>query len=215
MRMNSEKFIMNFMKDYDPSEFQFILVSENISTEKRYKNVMSVPALIPPPNIIATHINEGYGKEYKKKYLDFLKKGEINSLVSIIVKAALGGMNIVLLCSKSEDEYKYLKLLCEFIEDEYKLKTYTLKSFKEDPKKASKIKNKEEVVRVLAKAMEKLHDVGNKLSPEIDEDKFIKRLKKLDKNELRVYCKNKGIKIDNDMDKKDIIKKIRKKVFKD
>lgn len=112
IRLNSEKFVMNFLKEFDQQDFQFILISENITTDRRYKNVMPIQALIPPPNIIATFINDGYGKDYKQKYFNYLKKDEINSLVSIIIKAVMGGMKIVLLCSKSEDEYKYLKLLC-------------------------------------------------------------------------------------------------------
>lgn len=214
IRMDSEKFVMKFLKEYDANDFQFILVSDNITTTKKYKNIMAIPALIPPPNVISEYINEGFSKDYKKKYLDYLKKDDVNALVSILVKAAMGDMRLVLLCSKSEDEYKYLKMLCEFIENYYKLKSYKLKDFKKDPEKACKIKNKDEVVKILSKTMEKLKDVGENLSPEIDKDKFIKKLKKLEKKELYTFCKNKGIKVDKDMGKDDLIKKIKKKLFK-
>lgn len=214
IKMDSEKFIMKFLKQYDAADFQFILVSNNITTTKKYKNIMAVPALIPPPNIIAEYINDGFSKDYKKKYLDYLKRDEINALVSIIVKAAMGDMKLVLLCSKSEDEYKYLKMICEFIENYYKLKSFSLKDFKKDPEKACKIKNKDEIAKILAKTMEKLKDVGERMSPEIDKDKFIKKLKKMKTKQIYAFCKDKGLKVDKDMDKDELIKKLKKKMFK-
>lgn len=214
LRMDSEKFISEFLKEFDPNKFNFILVSENITSEQRYKNVMVMRKLMPPPDIAAMYINDGFGKSYQKKYLEYLKKDDVNGLVAIIVKAALNGLNIVLLCSKSENEFKYLKMLCEFIEEEYKLKTYSYKKFKKDPQKALKIKNRDEVVEVLMKKLEKLHDSGVDLNPDVNKDKFLKKLGKLEKKELIKFCKVKGIKIDEDMGRKEIIKKIKKKLFK-
>lgn len=214
LRMDSEKFISEFLKEFDPNKFNFILVSENITSEQRYKNVMVMRKLMLPPDIAAMYINDGFGKSYQKKYLEYLKKDDVNGLVAIIVKAALNGLNIVLLCSKSENEFKYLKMLCEFIEEEYKLKTYSYKKFKKDPQKALKIKNRDEVVEVLMKKLEKLHDSGVDLNPDVNKDKFLKKLGKLEKKELIKFCKVKGIKIDEDMGRKEIIKKIKKKLFK-
>lgn len=214
LRMDSEKFISEFLKEFDPNKFNFILVSENITSEQRYKNVMVMRKLMPPPDIAAMYINDGFGKSYQKKYLEYLKKDDVNGLVAIIIKAALNGLNIVLLCSKSENEFKYLKMLCEFIEEEYKLKTYSYKKFKKDPQKALKIKNRDEVVEVLMKKLEKLHDSGVDLNPDVNKDKFLKKLGKLEKKELIKFCKVKGIKIDEDMGRKEIIKKIKKKLFK-
>jgi hypothetical protein len=214
--MNSEKFISKFLKEFNPNEFQFVLISENITTAKRYKNVMPIQTLIPPPNVVTTFINEGMTKSYEKKYIEYLERPEINSLVTIIVKAALSGFNMILLCSKSEDDFKYLKMLCDFIEKHYKIKTYTMKKFIEDPNKAVKIKNKEEVTNIVMKAMEKLHEVdGEKIQPEFNKKKFFKKLEKLDKKELKQYCKLKGIKVDNDLGKNKLITKIMKKTFKD
>lgn len=216
IRMNSEKFISKFLKEFNPNEFQFVLISENITTAKRYKNVMPIQTLIPPPNVVTTFINEGMTKSYEKKYIEYLERPEINSLVTIIVKAALSGFNMILLCSKSEDDFKYLKMLCDFIEKHYKIKTYTMKKFIEDPNKAVKIKNKEEVTNIVMKAMEKLHEVdGEKIQPEFNKKKFFKKLEKLDKKELKQYCKLKGIKVDNDLGKNKLITKIMKKTFKD
>lgn len=217
IRIDSEKFITKFLNEFNCKDFQFIPISENITSNRTHKNIMPIPALMPPPNIISTFINEGYGKEYKSKYYNYLSKDEVNILVLTMVKAAaLSDMQIVLICSKSEDDYKYLKLICEFIENEYKLKTYTLKDYNDNPSKANKVKNKDEIIKIVTKVMSKLQDSDIKtVSATIDKDKFIKKLKKLDKKELKVYCKSKGIKIDDDFDKDEIIKKIKKKVFKD
>jgi hypothetical protein len=180
IRIDSEQFISKFLKHFSPNEFQFLLISENITTNKKYKNVMSVRSLIPPPNIISGYIDDGFTKSYQNKYFDFLKKDENNSLVSIIVKAALSNMNIVLLCSKSEDEFKYLKMICEFIEKKYRLKTYNLKKFLKNPSKACKIENKDEIIGILMKSMDKIREKDIEINHQIDKDKYIKRLKKLD-----------------------------------
>jgi len=212
IRMNSEEFIADFLKEFNPDDFQFILISENITTKRRYKNVMPIKALIPPPNVAQIFINDGMCKSYESKYFDYLKKKDVEALITIIAKSALSGMNLVLICSKSEDDFKYLKIICQFIEEEYRLKTYTLKRFMNDPRKASKIKNDREVTSILMKKMEKLHENVSEINPNINEDSFIKKLKKFSKKELTSYCKNR-IKIKSNMSKRKIRKKIIDKLF--
>lgn len=210
--MDSKKFIKDFLSDYDPKDFQFVLVSENITTIKKHKNVMPVNKLIPPPAIMAEHLN-GNTKEFKKKYFDYLKKNEVNSIVSILIKAVLNGWNVIMLCSKSESEYGYLDVLAEFIEKKYKMKVHSAKSFMKDPKKAMKLKNKNEVLEIFTKTVKKFHeDGGVNASPEIDVAKFLKDLKNMGKKDLYKYCKAKGFKVDKDMDKSDLIKVVKKKI---
>lgn len=214
IRVDSEKFITKFLKDFNCKDFQFIPISENITSNRTHKNIMPIPALMPPPNVTATFINEGYCKEYKNKYNNYLSKDEVNILLVTMIKAVLNDMQIVLICSKSEDEFKYLKLICDFIENEYRLKTFTLKEYSDNPSKANKVKNKDEIIKIVTKTISKLQDSDIKtVSAVIDKDKFVKKLKKLDKKELKALCKSKGIKI-SDEDKDEIIKKIKKKVFK-
>lgn len=213
MKMNSKTFINKFLKEYDPQDFQFLLVSENITSNGEHKNVMGLKALIPPVNIASIFVNEGTSKDYKKKYLDYIKKDNIRSLITIIVNAAvIQNLNVVLICSKSEDEFGYLDMICEFIEAEYKLKTYSFKKFHKDPEKAMQIDNREKVSNILFKQMEKLKESGISLDSKVDPEKLQKKLQKLDKDELLKYCKYKNIKVDKDDGKKKIIKKIIKRL---
>lgn len=214
IRLNSKKFIHDFLKEFDPNKFQFLLISENITTKGEYSNVYSLPALIPPPYITSVFINEGFSKAYKKGYLEYLQKPEVKSLITIMIQTVvIHDMNLVLLCSMSEDEFQYLDMICEFIEAEYKLNTYTYKKYQKDPEKASKIKNKDEVTQILMKAIDKLHDSGVDLNPKINKNKLEKKLGKMDKGDLKKYCKQRGIKFDDDTSKKKLIKKIIKKVM--
>jgi hypothetical protein len=211
--MNSEK-LLEFLKVYRDEDFQFILISQDITTVGRYKNVMSIKALLPPPNVIASWINDGEKSKYKEKYFNYLRNPEVESLVTIMIKAVIDGMNIVIICSKSEDDMKYLKMLAEFIEEEYKLKVLTFKEFDKNPALTVEIKNKEEVEAILIDKLEYIREEigGSSITPNINQDKIEKKLKELDKYELIKYCHHHGIKADEDTSKKKIIKKILNKI---
>lgn len=211
IRMDSKKFIKDFLKEQDPMKFQFILISENITTKEKFKNVKAIPRLIPPLNVMSEYINEDF-KSYKKSYLSYLKQPQIEAFLSIIVKAAVvNDLNIVLLCSKSENEFKYLKLICNYIEEIFKMKTYSYKQFKKD-QKAMKIKNKDEIMKILGKKFERMEKEEVDLETKYDKKKLVKELKKLGRKELIRLAKSKNIKLDEDMDKEEMAKKIAKKI---
>lgn len=213
IRMDSKKFIKDFLKKQDPMQFQFILISENITTKEKFKNVKAIPRLIPPPKVVSEFINEDF-KSYKKSYLSYLKQPQIEAFLSIIVKAAVvNDLNIVLLCSKSENEFKYLKLICEYIEENFKMKTYSYKRFKKDPEKAMKIKNKDEIMKILGKKFERMEKEEVDLETKYDKKKLVKELKKLGRKELIRLAKSKNIKLDEDMSKEEMAKKIAKKLL--
>ncbi|MFN4245855.1 MAG: hypothetical protein ACK4F9_06915 [Brevinematia bacterium] len=215
IRMDSKKFLKDFIKENDPMEFQYVLISENITTKEKFKNVKAIPLLIPPVSAISELENEGF-KSYRKAYLNYLSNPKIEAFISIIVKAVVDNeLKIVLLCSQSENEFKYLKIICEYIEEVYKLKTYTYKSYKENPEKACKIKNKDEVKKILNKKLENLY--SNKevdLETKKDKKKLMKELKKLSRKELIKVARKKNIDVDEDADKDKIVKKIAKKLMK-
>lgn len=213
IRMDSKKFMKDFIPEIEKHEdYQFIVISENITTKNKFKNVKAIPRLMPPPQVVGTYVDEGM-KEYKQVYLQYLKNPQIEAFISIIVKAAVvNDMNLVLLCSKSEDEYKYLDLICEYIEQVYGLNTFTWKDFQKNPEKASKIKHKDDVMKTLTKKFNKMEKSNVDLDTKPDKEDVIKELKKFDKKELKKYAKSKKIKLGDDMDKKDMIKKIAKKM---
>lgn len=212
IRTDGKQLVKKVLTKHDHKKFQYLIISEDIETLGKRKNVMSLNKLMPPPNVVAAFVRDGYCKDYKAKYLEYLKRDEVNSVVAVIVKAVLTDLNIILVCSNDEKEYKYLKLLGDFIESEYRVKVISYKEYDENPEKAEKIKNKEEVTKILNKKMEKFKGSNLTLDARFDSKRFKTMLSKLDKKELKAFCKSKKIKIDNDMSKEDIIKKITKKI---
>jgi len=212
IRMDSKKLVKEFLPAVKPEDFQFILISENITTREEFDNVRAIKRLLPPPHVASLFVNDGF-KAYKKAYLHYLKKDDIEALISILVKVAVvNDLNLVLVCSKSENEFKYLKLICEYIEEVYGLKTYTLKEYMKDPEAAQKVKNKDDIMRVLHKKFQKMQESNVELDMNYSKDKLLKGLKKLDKKELRKFAKSRNIKLDDDMGKNEMIKKIMKKL---
>jgi hypothetical protein len=213
--MDSEKFLKKFLPATDNTDgYQFILISEDIKIrdlEGKKKNIMSFPTLIPTPPVINLYVN-GETKSYKKAYLNQLQEPEVEAFITVLVKAAvINDFKVVLLCSTSEAERGYIELLSEYIEAAYQLKTYSWKKFNEDQEKACKIKNKDEIVKILGRKFEKMERLGVSLNLGVDTDKIKKKLGKLGKKELRKLAKTGKIKVDKEMDKKTLIKKILKK----
>lgn len=216
--MDSKKFLKEFLPSVtDTSGYEFILISEDVkirNMEDKAKNIMSFPRLIPTPPVINLYVN-GEMKSYKKAYLDQIQDPQIEAFISIIVKAAVvNDMKVVLLCSKSESEKKYIDMLSEYIEAAYELKVYSWKKYSEDPKKALTVKNREDIVKILGRKFEKMSQNGVSLNLNVDKDELKKKLKNLGKKELLKLAKDKNIKIKEEIrdDKGEIIKRIIKKI---
>jgi hypothetical protein len=215
IRMNSKEFIKGFLPaEKNADDFQYVLVSERITTTGELKNAKAFPRLIPPGPIVREFI-DGDKKAYKKVYLKYLQEINIEAFVSIIVKSVIeNDFKIVLICSKSEDEFKYLKYLCEYIEAVYKLKTHTLETYLKNPDKANKIKNKDEVRKIIGKKFDKMNKTGINLdSPAVQKKEVVKELKKLGRKELKRLAKSKNIKLDKEMSDGEMAKKIAKKLL--
>jgi hypothetical protein len=213
IRLNSKKFINDFMSEVNHKDFQFILVSDFITTDGRCDNVRAIKRLMPPPNVMREFV-DGNKKAYKKAYMKYMQNPDIESIIAIIVKAAIvNDMKMVLLCSKSEAEFEYLEYLCEFIEAVFKMKTYSWKDYSKDPEAASKVKNKDEVIRIFNKKYEMMQKTGVDLSTTHNKDKYIKEVKKLGRKGMKKLAKSKNIKLDEDMSKDDMAKKIVKKLL--
>jgi hypothetical protein len=213
IRMDSKKFVKEFIPEVKGEDYQYILISDLITTNGKHKNVKAIKRLMPPTPVVREFV-DGNKKGYKKAYLNYLQTPNIEAFVSIIVKAAIvNDMKMVLVCSVSEDEFKYLKYLCEYIEAVFKLKTFTWKDFSKNAEKNSKVKNKDEIMKILGKKFERMEKTGVDLSTKEDKDHYIKELTKLGKKGMKKLAKSKGIKLSEDLGKKEMAKKLAKKLL--
>lgn len=129
IRMNTDEFINGgFVNSVDINDYQIVLISDAIKHIKKRKNICAIRSLVPRPELIS-YFEDDKKKKYKNGYLEFLNEKEIDSsfVMPIIVGYKRDNMNIVLLCSKDEDRYKYLKLLCKHIEQKHGVKTKSYK----------------------------------------------------------------------------------------
>ena len=162
MRMTSGEFLDKFIKKHDYRKFNFLLISEDIKTSNQYKNVYSIPSLIPPPNVVSTFVSEGYTGKYVKKYLDYIQTPRVEAMITIAVKLAIiDNSNVILICSKAEDEFKYIDIICQYIENVYGVKTCTYKKYKKNPAKYEDVsdKIKKKVGKILEKKIGEIQDI--------------------------------------------------------
>lgn len=214
IKMSSDELLDKFIKKFDYKKFNFLLISENIKTEKRYKNVYAIPSLIPPPNIISTFINEGNSKNYVKKYLDYISTPRVEAMITIAVKLAIiDNSNVVLLCSKDEDEFGYVDIICQYIENIYGVQTYSYKKYKKNPEKCENVddKVKKRVSKILEKKIGEMKDIED--SPKLKKKDMLTKIEKLSKKELKKILKSNSIDYDKDDSKKKLIKKVMKNLM--
>ena len=208
IKMASDDFLDNFLKKFDYKKFNFLLVSENIQTTKKYKNVYSIPSLLPPPNIISEFISNGPTERYAKKYYDYISTPRVEAMITILVKLAIiDNSNVILLCSKAEDEFKYLDLICQYIETVYGVNTYSYKKYKKDPEKCEKVsdKVKKKASKILNKKIANIQDIE---PPQVSKKQLNERFKSMSRKDLKQFLKSNSIKFDKDDSKKDLRKLI-------
>lgn len=207
MKMTSDTFLDKFIKDNDYKKFNFLLVSENIKTDKKYKNVYVLNSLIPPPNVISEFIQNGISDRYVKKYADYLQTANPTTMIVVAVKlAVIENSNVVLMCTKDEAEYGYLDILCDYIENVYDIPVCTYKKYKKNPDKYDLKDKKKKVSKILNKQLELAKESHYTNKSYVDKGALKQKLKELSKKELISVCKENSIKVDKDMSKKDIIK---------
>lgn len=213
IRMNSKTFHEKFLKNEDVEDFQFVVISQDIKTEGKVSNVKAIPRLVPPAPLAQILINEGE-EEFGARYLKYLSAFQIEQFLTIIAAAAVDpeGLKIVLLCSEQEEEFLYIRLICEYLEEVYKIPTFSYKKYAKDPKKALDESNLKEAREIVERKRKELAEDQPDFDTNVDKKKLKEELSELDKKALRKLAKKKDIKIDDDMGKKDIIKKIIKKM---
>lgn len=212
IKLDSKDFLDDFIKRFNYKKYNFLLVSQDIKTKKKYDNVYATPSLIPPPNLIGGLLRDGDVDKYEKKYLKYLSNPKVDSLITVLVKlATVDNSNVVLLCSKEEDKCGYLDILGDYIEATYGAKVFSYKKYKKNPDKCDSVgKNKKKIVKTLTK---KMKEIDTSAEPTINKSDIKDRLKQLKRKELIEFAKSKGLKLKKDLDKKEMINKIIKVLF--
>ena len=212
IKMNSTEFF-DFVDRYDHREFNFILVSQDIKTVGKYNTVYQMNSLIPPSNIISEFVSNGYSKKYCKKYLKYLSREQVEVILATIVKlATVEDTNVVLLCSDNEEMYKYLDLIGEFLKDEYKCKVCSYKKFRKRRTETDVCDNKKEIIPILERKLAQFK-VGVAEDDVLGKKEYKKNLKDMKRRDILAFCEANKIKVDADMDKKTLIKKVIKHIF--
>lgn len=217
LKMNSKKFFKKFVEDKDVilKKYNYILASHEINTNGTHENVVRVTSLVPPASIIGHQISGDISKYYNA-YMEYLATPECLHLLLTMVKASIDGMDMVLICSKTEDEYAYLDMIGEFLERNFAIKAYEFEEFVDNEDKCRKLKDVDATKKAMASAIEylrKAKEENKKIQDQKDKVKVKAELKDMKKKELKGICKEYGIKYDKDSEKKDLIKKILKKMF--
>ena len=208
IKMGSQDFF-DFVDRYDYREFEFVVISNDIRHNGKHENVAQLQRLIPPANIVSEFITNGYTKKYKKKYMKYLSRPEVEALIITIVQmAVVKDINVVLLCSDNESQYSYLDMISEFIENEYNCKPCSYKKFRKNKKHTDLTKDAKKISALIDK---KIKEIGLVINDEESEKDLKKELKKFSKSELIGLCETNHIKIKSKWDKKQIIKEIMKK----
>lgn len=212
IKMNSKEFLDDFLDKFNYKKYNFILVSNDITTQKKYDNVYAIPSLIPPPNVMAELIREGDVDKYAKKYIKYLSQPKVEAFITVLVKlAVVENSNVIILCSKDEYEYDYIELLSDYISTVYGAKVFSYKKYKKNPKKCdSSDGNKKKIVKVLRK---KIANIDIESEDAVNKSDIKERLKKLSRKELIKFAKSKGLSIKKSKEKSEIIKKILDTLF--
>lgn len=209
--MRSDEFLKSFINTYNYENYNFILVSSDITTSHKFKNVFRIKQLLPPTKAISCKLNGNDNDEYYKKYVKHLMRPDIEIYMTTIAKLVIGeDSNVVIMCSKDEDDsIGYLKILKDYFEEIYKLKVYTYKKYKKDKDPNSAV-NKKKTLKIIAKKLKIAAENGTEAN--IDMEEFVGRLKHMKKKTVYEFAKSRGIKVNKNMDKSEIIKKIMKKL---
>lgn len=209
--LESDDLIDSFVKKFDHNKFNFILISSDIRTKHKYKNVFAIKQLLPPTKALAYMLNGNDKETYHKKYIQYLAKPNIEIFLTTIAKlAVVEDSNVVLVCSENEGEMKYLNVIKKYLEEIYAVKVFKYKEFKKNPKKCESTINKKKTVKIIGKKIDATASANVKI--DLDPEDVKARLKHMDKDAVVRFAKDLGIKVKKDMSKGDIIKKIKKHI---
>ena len=180
--MDGNTFITEYINE-DPRKVlrtQFVIVSSTIRKTGKYeKQVINAnSSLYPPPELIIDYNNYKRNEDYKMAYREFIQ--ESDPLLATLVKYSIeDDATIVLLCSKKEKKYQYLKLISAYVMENFGYPIYDYRKMKKG--KAKKQKYDEAYVlsrcdKILKKA--KKHKKERMLSTESGRKEYFGKMSK-------------------------------------
>lgn len=219
MKMNSKQFLKKFVEDKKTilKSYNYVLISHEINSNGTHDNVTRATTLVPPSSVLGYQIN-GDIDRYYNSYMDYLASPQCLHLLLTMVKASIDGLDIIILCSKSEDQYGFLDMINDFLQKNFGIKVYEFDEVKEDKESCRKIKDFERTKKAMMSAVEflKQANIANKKEQDKkDKAKIKAELKDMKKKELKSICKEQGIKVGKDPEKKELVKKILNKMFEE
>lgn len=218
IQLEGNEFFTKFIPNEIHSDYQFLLVSTDIETTGEHKNVMKMKELIPNGYIMEYFMDKAQ-KQYKFEYENFLRRDEIRSIITVIMKTVIENkFKVVLMCSEEEKEYEYIKMIRKFIEKEYDFPTYTYKKYckARDKGEFKEIKNLDKVTKQVASEIERINKLNIAIGgSDAKLDKAKKQLDKMSKKDMKKFCKAKGFKKYKDLGEKELRKYILKQISKE
>lgn len=136
IKLDSKTFLNKFCKEYNPNDFQIVLISNDIKSKNKFENVMVAKELFPSKEVLSAKVNAG-DNDFKEGYFTQLKQHML-SVATIVLSVAKYNSNVILLCSEVENEFEYIDILADFIETLYNIEAITFKKLKKKPKLLSK-----------------------------------------------------------------------------
>lgn len=193
IEMDGKTFIKEFIEEQDVSQFQYVVISTDITTSKELKNVYHTNCAIPTSATMQYHFDDDK-KSFKIAYMNELCEPYNKTLISTIVYMAVErGLNIVLICSEEENEYKYLKAIRKFIEKIYSYPTFKYSKYRDYVKEHDKlnVEDIEKTKRIVLKEMNELEKQKQPIQERIEQLK--KSVKDMGKKDLKEFLKLKKV----------------------
>jgi hypothetical protein len=210
--MHNKQFF-KFVEKFDPLNYMFIVISEDIPVDNTFDSLIRLSKLKPPYSY-TTLVKEDFGEisqEAADIYIRYISKNENLTLICTAIQYILeSNISLVFLCS--ETEYNYLGnifVLADYIENVFKVPNYTYKEYVKNPDKAERSTDMKQLDICYRTIREELGTFDS-----VERNKQLKKdLKKFNRKELLLFAKENQIFIsDTNMDKSDIIKAIMKKM---
>ena len=83
----------------NPDDYSFIVISDNIINEGKFKNVNMAQNLMPTPFVSSVFINDGFTEEYQREYFMWINRPENLTTIALIAKAVIKDKRDVILIS--------------------------------------------------------------------------------------------------------------------